>query len=814
MELARQQVPIGWEERWRRDKERRKRVIEEGGEKVEEENRRLRWIKAYNDNRMGVKHSVWQECTHRYGLPEKDGGPAGRKEEKGCEEGKRTYRSATYTKQVFQTLENFRHASLLTDLTLSTQDGHNLCAHSPVLAVVSSIIYGKLLEQEQEQNGHGDRETRINLGPEVSHLGLAAVLDFAYTGAITNLTRDTAAQVRAAAQALEAPRVLELCDGMERTDKGGHGDKDKEEERKKRLSPPEHLETSLQAIKQLWFERVGCDIVLEAQEREFTAHRVLLAASSDYFRGMFTSGMRESQQRSITVPCLGDEELKVFLHCSYSASLDLNWDQVFDLVCSALQFQIQPALSLCLDFLKQEMDADSCLDVASFAEAYGMRDLLELADDYVLRHFQEVSVTPKFQDLSAEKLLEYLCCDGLCAPSELTVFRAVVIWLEADLPGRLPQATRLMKSVRFPLMTFREFCEVRAINLCMECSANGEVELYGMAFKDFGISNSEEHFRVRRPKDALVLIGGDQLNPDTGLRIPSRQLWFANALRSRVGLVKDIEWRMLGELPDQARFRHGVAIMAGKLYVVGGCYFYAKTDTMKSGFSYDPLQNTWQKIADMHEPRSNFTVVVRGNGLYAIGGDKDINTNLDSVEVFCPESNSWSFTRPLDQALSGHAAVVWKGEIFISGGLNCEYKCLVSMLLYHPEKGTVHLSDMAHDRALHCMESLGGRFYVAGGVCNFRKFYTDHLGCQVYDPVEDSWCTIAPLPIPHVGAASAILEEKLYVLGGYCQEDYSEPRLVHRYDPTTGRWLSVGKMAGPNTDIRACVLRLPEQLRK
>ena len=40
---------MAWEERWRRDKERRKRMIEEGGEKMQEENRRLSWIKAYNE---------------------------------------------------------------------------------------------------------------------------------------------------------------------------------------------------------------------------------------------------------------------------------------------------------------------------------------------------------------------------------------------------------------------------------------------------------------------------------------------------------------------------------------------------------------------------------------------------------------------------------------------------------------------------------------------------------------------------------------------------------------------------------------------
>lgn len=131
----------------------------------------------------------------------------------------------------------------------------------------------------------------------------------------------------------------------------------------------------------------------------------------------------------------------------------------------ALQLQFQAPLSLCLDFMQQEMDASSCLDVASFAEAYGMSELLEEANDFVLRNFWDVSATEKFQDLPAEKLLNILRCDGLCVPSELAVFRAAISWVEANPEERLSQAGLLLTGVRFSLMTFREFREVRAINL-------------------------------------------------------------------------------------------------------------------------------------------------------------------------------------------------------------------------------------------------------------------------------------------------------------------------------------------------------------
>ncbi|XP_067308198.1 kelch-like protein 33 [Pseudorasbora parva] len=785
MAFTRKYLPLEWEERWRREKEHRKMMIKEGGEKFEEENRKLKWIKSYNDSRIGMKERAVKD-----------------NESDNTEEDEllQRYHRQSYPSEIFQTLGEMKMENLLTDLILSTEDGLSFHVHSIVLAAVSSLIQQKL----QERDGH-EKEISLRLCPEVHGSGLAAVVEFAYTGAISNLKKEDMPQIQTAAFSLGAPRVLELVED------GGN-----REEKLRNISAEEQMKVGLQSMKDLWTTRVGCDVELVAEGTVFHAHRVLLAASSDYFRGMFTSGMKESQQESVSLLLVGAAELESLLHCAYSGTLVLGWGCVFELASTSLQFQFQPAISLCLEFLEKKINVLNCLDVVSFAEAFGMVELMELAEDYVLRHFQEVSATPKFQDLPAEKLMTFLRSDALSTPSELSVFRAAVIWIEADPTERLLKAEELMQAVRFPFMTFREFREVRAVNLSMECSGEVDIELHKSALKEFGfgISDQETQQRVRHPKEALVLVGGDQLDTDMDQRLPSKQLWFANSLRSGTGLVKEIEWRMLGEMPDRARFRHGVGVLDGQLYVAGGCHFYAKHDVMKSVYRYDPERDHWKRLADLQELRSNFTLVVSGGALYAVGGDKDIHTNLDSVEKYSLETDCWSFTHPLNNALSGHAATVWGGEIFISGGFDCKYQCLLSMFLYHPARGATYLADMTHDRAQHCMESMGNHFYVAGGVCNLRKYYTNQLACEMYDPIHDTWTVFTPLPIPHVGAASAVLEERLYILGGYCQEDFSEARVTHRYDPVTERWNNMGKMPGPVTDVRACLLHLPEHIRK
>ncbi|XP_062864842.1 kelch-like protein 33 [Trichomycterus rosablanca] len=801
MEFTRRYLPMEWEERWRKEKERRKMVMEEGGERVEEENRRLQWIKAYNDCRIGVIKKEQPENSNSEILKMENENQWNKKQET------KRFSRDTYPTEISQAMEEMKHCSILTDLTLITKNGENVYAHSLVLAAVSSVIQRLLCKKDAKK----ETEIVLHLDPEVSDLGISAVLEFAYTGTITGLNRQPLDEIQTAAKCLVAPQIVELCRKTEERKK--NTDEQKKILDKSRIPDEEQMNANLQSMRKLWEERVGCDVKLEAEERIFHAHRVILSANSDYFRAMFSSGMRESKQSSVSLLFIGASELEALLHYCYTGDLFLDWGCIFDITSTALQFQFLPVLSLCLSYMQNQINIYNCLDVVQFAEAYMLKDLFDMAEDFIHIHFQEVVGTPVFLELPAQKLLDLLSHDSLCVTSELAVFRAVVAWIEADLVQRLPMAQKVMEVVRFPLMTFREFREVRAINLQMECHGD-ELCLYSSALKEFGFGSPEVHPRIHYPKDVLVVVGGDQANLDNGMRLPSKQLWFANSLCNGTGMVKNTEWRMLGEMPDKVRFRHGVGVIDGKLYVAGGCHYYAEKNTMKSAYRYDPSKNLWKKLSDMQEYRSNFIMVVRGDHLYAIGGDKELNTNLDSVEKYSPDTDTWSFTHLLDQPLSGHAAVVWDGEIFISGGFNCKFQCLVSMFLYHPEQGTTYLADMTHDRAQHCMETLADRFYVAGGVSNFEKFYTDQLSCESYDPISDSWTAFTPLPLSHVGGASAVQEEKFYILGGYCQEDYSENRLIHRYNPGTQRWETMGKLAGPVTDIRGCLLHISDHLRK
>ncbi len=112
--------------------------------------------------------------------------------------------------------------------------------------------------------------------------------------------------------------------------------------------------------------------------------------------------------------------LRGLLDFIYSGRLNLSCRNVWDLTEAASQFQLQGALALCLNFLQDNIDDTSCLDILALAESYSLEDLGRRAEDYVLAQFQRVADGEKFKDLPCVQLQCLLERDALNADSEVS----------------------------------------------------------------------------------------------------------------------------------------------------------------------------------------------------------------------------------------------------------------------------------------------------------------------------------------------------------------------------------------------------------
>lgn len=272
MEFTRRYLPMEWEERWRKEKERRKRVIEEGGEGLEQDNRELRRIVAYNDSRMGLaRHgNKTEESEERTTQVDKEAS-GGQVSDDALEEvghHVHTYSSRTFHKEMFMTLKELQNSYILTDLTLITEDGSSFGVHSIILAAVSAFISDRFKEKNMVQSHITQLEEvkrwSVNMGPEVDQVGLQAVIEFAYSGDVSFLNENTITQIKTAAQVLEVPWLLDLCNNR----------KTKKEDKcpkmeQGRISAEEQLKNTLQSIERLWRENVGCDVILDVDDTSF-----------------------------------------------------------------------------------------------------------------------------------------------------------------------------------------------------------------------------------------------------------------------------------------------------------------------------------------------------------------------------------------------------------------------------------------------------------------------------------------------------------------------------------------------------------------
>ena len=112
------------------------------------------------------------------------------------------------------------------------------------------------------------------------------------------------------------------------------------------------------------------------------------------------------------------------------------------------------------------------------------------------------------------------------------------------------------------------------------------------------------------------------------------------------------------------RFRPGVAALDNKIYVTGGSD--DDYESMSSVDCYDPDTNTWSQLPNMNIPRCGHGLVSLDGRIYAIGGKGDIiwrlgGYNVDSVEVYNPDDNTWTI---LQQKLDGEVA--YTGTVLIN----------------------------------------------------------------------------------------------------------------------------------------------------
>ena len=103
-----------------------------------------------------------------------------------------------------------------------------------------------------------------------------------------------------------------------------------------------HSEILLTKCSQFREQGEFIDVSLKVGKDVFSAHRIVLAASSDYFHAMFAGGMKESNQEVIELidESISAPALKIVLDSIYVGDLQVNDKNVFEVLVAADHLQV------------------------------------------------------------------------------------------------------------------------------------------------------------------------------------------------------------------------------------------------------------------------------------------------------------------------------------------------------------------------------------------------------------------------------------------------------------------------------------------
>jgi N-acetylneuraminic acid mutarotase len=204
--------------------------------------------------------------------------------------------------------------------------------------------------------------------------------------------------------------------------------------------------------------------------------------------------------------------------------------------------------------------------------------------------------------------------------------------------------------------------------------------------------------------------------------------------------------------------QYGAVVVNGEIYVMSG----------SSNYLYNPATDTWATKTPMLTPRSSFAITVCQNKIYAIGGHSNGSLN----EVYDPLTDTWTTKAPMPTNRSQIKANTVDGKIYvICGKTGGPYSTLDSTDVYDPST-----------------DSWTTKAAISNSVAPYK----------VYVPnTNNIWTTKSSLPYSVANYASAVVDNKIYVIGG--QNEFgstSNLNTVQIYDPATNNW-TLGKPA-PN----------------
>ncbi|XP_078574969.1 kelch-like protein 24a isoform X2 [Branchiostoma floridae x Branchiostoma japonicum] len=413
-------------------------------------------------------------------------------------------------------------------------------------------------------------------------------------------------------------------------------------------SYPLHPATLLKRLDELRSERYMVDVMLCAEGREIPCHRLVLAAFSDYFHAMFNGAHCESKKDKIEIGGVSAEALQKLVDYAYTSKINITTDNVRPLLEAANMLQVPLIKKDCEAFLKRQLNTGTCLGIWVLADLVSSESLPEKARAIALQHFIPTYMMEEFLQLPVHYLKTYLSDEDLNAKKEEDVLDAIMLWTRHDLEERRRHLQELIECVDFSNVN-QDYLK----NILKK-----DKVLAGVRGIRKRIRNLSAHARPRQIRqEEILVLGGESWEEEDDDR---------DGVNRKIYRL-DLNGICVGTTILQASFQRskGIAacVLENEVIVTGGDH------SMSQAWSYTPSQDSWTQLGSLRNGRSFHGMAVVGGRVYVVGGyDRTRQTPHPFVEVYHKRTKSWKMRAPLPEPVAEFGITGCQGRIYVFGG--------------------------------------------------------------------------------------------------------------------------------------------------
>jgi len=530
-----------------------------------------------------------------------------------------------------------------------------------------------------------------------------------------------------------------------------------------------HSEIFLSKCAQFREQGEFIDVRLKVGEDEFAAHRIVLAANSDYFHAMFSHGMKESNQEVIE---LKDENIsvaamKIVMDSIYSGEINVNDENVFEVLTAADHLQVTSVVEQCCKYLETELvelgfDIQFYCRVIMVADRLGLKDLKETTQRKMASMYKDICEKEEFlTDMNADILSALLCRDDLSVPSENFVFKSVMQWIKYRKEERMDVAAQVIGAVRLGLVDIKDVIEELNTEE-MQNIPEIHMLVYETLLHNCCPTSVSEFASVK------VHLAPRSMSLVLSAICPEGVISYFD--------VQSKAWKELSSMQQLTEIEeyYCVELIGNYLYVA------AKNNTGYVVYCYDVVCNIWSTLPPI--PGSSGIQISClchiENHLYVIYKSSTPYRYNIATNQWQSITSSKAVSELGQKAFCNKAAAAYKSCLYVLYDQQkrqwiknkwVSYAC-DSMLYCFDAKRNVW-EQKASTQTPHYGSSLlvvNNNLYVAGGKCSFSKWnfepYGSSAAIEVYNDRENAWSVVQQTHIPKNNLGAVEIDGRVYFI--------------------------------------------------